>query len=128
MVYLFGLLIPARNLVNGRSIIIWDSGDTIEYHQIELATHDVIFAEGVTAETLLTDVREAFDNGAEYEELYGPDVEMRNPFAPISSVHGASELVSHLRSVVAPLYDVRRPFDIIRDQIADRAEHEKIAA
>ena len=48
-VYLDGLLVPVRNLINGRSIVECGSfaADTIEYFHVELAGHDVIFAEGL---------------------------------------------------------------------------------
>jgi hypothetical protein len=45
------------------------------------------------------------------------------PFAPIVSYGGVrQELASHIRSALAPVYDLRKPIDKIRDRIADRAE------
>jgi hypothetical protein len=45
------------------------------------------------------------------------------PFAPAVPYWGVrQELASHIRSVLAPVYDLRRPVDKIRDRIADRAE------
>jgi hypothetical protein len=69
-------LIPARYLVNGASIVqaMPESLEEIEYFHIELETHEVIFAEGVAAETLLMMsnreafaglIREKFDNFGE---------------------------------------------------------------
>jgi len=49
--YVDGVLIPVENLVNHRSIL-WDrAARVVEYYHIELADHDVLFAEGAPAET-----------------------------------------------------------------------------
>jgi hypothetical protein len=58
--------------------------DLIEYFQVELETHEVIFAEGVAAETLLViNGRENFASFVEYERLCEntPRPPMK-PFAP----------------------------------------------
>src|SRR4029079_1473970 len=50
-----GVLIPAIYLVNGTSIVqsMPKGADEIDYFHVELATHEVIFAEAAPAETLL---------------------------------------------------------------------------
>ena len=49
-----------------------DDCEVIDYFHIELETHQVVFAEGAPAETLLvTRDRESFVNFADYERLYG---------------------------------------------------------
>src|SRR5262249_19293413 len=50
-----GVLIPAIYLVNGTSIVqaMPEGVEQIEYFHIELETHEVIFAEGAAAESLL---------------------------------------------------------------------------
>ena len=128
--YLYGLLIPAKDLINDRSI----TGNhhatalTLNYYHIELEEHDAIFAEGAPAETYAGKDREAFGNAEEYERLYGAPAAIERSFAPMASLNGGrQELVSRLRSVVSPIYDARMPLDIIRDHIASRAEL-KIAA
>jgi hypothetical protein len=81
-----GLLINAGALVNGSTIDILPATDLAErytiYH-VETEAHDVILAEGVPSETYVDYVqRRAFDNHAEYVELYGEDVtipEMARP-------------------------------------------------
>ncbi len=46
------VLIPVRLLVNGRTV--WrEPAGVVTYHHLELATHDVILAEGVAAESYL---------------------------------------------------------------------------
>jgi hypothetical protein len=123
--YLYGLLIPAKDLINGRSITSnpHANGLTLDYYHIELEAHDAILAEGLPAETYAGNDRLAFDNAEEYERLYGAPTAIERSFAPIASLNGGrQELMSRLRSVVSPIYDVRKPLDVIRDQIASRAE------
>jgi hypothetical protein len=124
-VYLRGLLVPAKDLINGISITQEPFADalTLEYYHLDLEDHDVVFAEGAPAETYQGNNYWAFDNAEEYVALYGPPVGRKQPFAPVVSYCGGrQELKSRIRSVVAPLYDVRQPLDIIRDEIASRAE------
>ena len=48
-----GVLVPARLLTNGITILGRDDLADVEYIHLELAAHDVIFAEGLPAETYL---------------------------------------------------------------------------
>ncbi|MBL8839620.1 MAG: Hint domain-containing protein [Alphaproteobacteria bacterium] len=68
-----GVLVTARLLVNGTSIVSVKPGAaTIEYYNVELDAHDVIFAEGAAAETYFDcGNRESFDNFVEFYRLYG---------------------------------------------------------
>ncbi|WP_323783452.1 Hint domain-containing protein [Thalassovita sp.] len=50
------LLIKARNLVNGTTVTRTDGG-FIEYYQLLFDDHQIIYAEGIAAETLLADLR-----------------------------------------------------------------------
>jgi hypothetical protein len=69
--YLDGLLIPVERLVNGRSILRRQCPQEIEYFHIELASHDVILAEGAPAETFVDcDGRMIFHNACEFALLY----------------------------------------------------------
>ena len=123
--YLNGLLIPATALVNNETVLRCSSMQTqrLEYYHIELDVHDVVLANGLPAETLLTADAEAFDNHEERLELYGDSPIDLIPCAPRAANDGVWEnLNSHIRRMVSPLYDRRRPLDIIRDEIADRAE------
>ena len=75
--YLDGVLVPASCLFNGLSITQERACERVDYVHIELAEHDVIFAEGAPSETFLDDgSRNAFHNAADYEQLYP---EMRPP-------------------------------------------------
>src|ERR1700730_11445088 len=91
-----GVLIPVKHLVNDRSVVRAEMGDreVIEYFHIELETHEVIFAEGAPCETLLvTTGGEAFANFVEYERMYGSEERpAMKPFAPIHSYGGRAEL------------------------------------
>lgn len=122
-----GFLIPAAWLVNGKSVTMaaLDERDEIDYFHIELETHEVIFAEGAPAETLLvTDDRERFVNFVEYERLYGTaTVPAMKPFAPVleyQGVHG--ELERLLRLAVSPIVDIRDPIQKARAKLSARAE------
>jgi collagen type I/II/III/V/XI/XXIV/XXVII alpha len=61
-VFVDGVLIPVRHLLNGTTIarvLV----DTITYYHVELPEHDVIFAEGLTVESYLdTGDRATFEN------------------------------------------------------------------
>src|SRR5208282_4623992 len=72
--YLDGMLIEAKDLVNGASIIQAESVESIEYFHVELDTHDVIIAEGALAESFIDDDnRFMFHNAHEYRTTY-PEV------------------------------------------------------
>jgi hypothetical protein len=59
-----GVLIPAEFLVNHRSILWDDRAGQVEFYHIELATHDVLLADGAPAETYRDDGnRYLFGNG-----------------------------------------------------------------
>jgi glycosyltransferase involved in cell wall biosynthesis len=71
--YLEGVLIEARDLVNGVSIVQAERVDTVEYFHVELDTHDIIIAERALSESFVDDdSRGMFLNAHEYRTLY-PD-------------------------------------------------------
>jgi ELWxxDGT repeat protein len=82
--YLEGVLIEAKDLVNGVSIVQAEHVEYVEYFHIEFETHDVIVAEGALSESFVDDdSRGLFHNAHEYRALYsdaphGP----RSYFAP----------------------------------------------
>ncbi len=62
-VFLDGVLVPVRHLVNGASIVQEDV-KSVTYFHIELAAHDVVLANGLECESYLdTGNRAAFSNG-----------------------------------------------------------------
>jgi hypothetical protein len=129
-IYVDGVLIPAKYLVNGRNITqsAPEGADIIEYLHIELFAHDVIYAEGATAETFvsLCEGRDHFDNFAEYYRLYPNEDETAHPSYPCAPLlwggHPRLErAMQPLRSVLQPWIDVRTTRDKIRDRLAERA-------
>jgi VCBS repeat-containing protein/autotransporter passenger strand-loop-strand repeat protein/autotransporter-associated beta strand protein len=71
--YLEGILIEAKDLVNGASVVQAESVDEVEYFHVELDTHDVIIAEGAFSESFVDDdSRAMFHNAHEYAMLF-PD-------------------------------------------------------
>jgi hypothetical protein len=129
--YINGLLIPARDLVNGRSITLLSSmeADVLEYLHIELEDHDVILANGAPAETLEGTVDRAdFDNFDEYVTLYGATLTSPTLYAPVVARNGRRQaLQSHLRGMFAPIYDRRQPLEIIQDELARQADRRSAA-
>ena len=66
-----GMLVPARHLVNGISVLKLEDMERIDYFHLELERHAVIFSEGAAAESFADDdSRDAFHNADEYRALY----------------------------------------------------------
>ena len=66
-----GLLIEAKDLINGVSIVQAERVESVEYVHIELDSHDVIIAEGALAESFIDDdSRAMFHNAHDYTTLY----------------------------------------------------------
>jgi hypothetical protein len=78
-----GMLVEAKDLVNGVSIVQAEQVDDVEYFHIELDTHDVIIAEGALSETFVDDdSRSMFHNAHEYRALYPGAVTIAQYCAP----------------------------------------------
>lgn len=125
-VFLEDHLIPVSDLVNGTSVTVAEpAGTEIEYFHIALKAHDVIFAEGAPAETLLMqngDEHEKFGNFAEYERLYPHDRSRMLPFAPRVGCHGSGR--EHLKALLqlARAPGAPDPLRIAYDRLARRAQ------
>jgi hypothetical protein len=62
-VFVDGVLVPVRHLINGNTVV-QEPVDEVTYYHVELATHDVILAEGLPCESYLdTGNRAAFEEG-----------------------------------------------------------------
>jgi hypothetical protein len=71
-VFVEGVLIPVRFLINGTTVTQLDVA-TVSYYHVELPHHDVVLAEGLPTETYLeTGGRAAFENGGGAMQLH-PD-------------------------------------------------------
>ena len=117
-----GVLVPAELLINGTTITRHEpKGDEMEFFHIKLESHDVVYAEGVPAETLL-DVSESFANFADYHRRYGMPTRQETPCAPVIPVHGGRvELMSRARSALSPWIDLRDPAEVVRDRLEEGA-------
>ena len=117
-----GVLVPAELLVNGTTITRHEhEGDEMEFFHIKLESHDVVYAEGVPAETLL-DVSESFANFADYHRRYGMPTRQETPCVPVIPVHGGRvELMSRARSALSPWIDLRDPAEVVRDRLEEGA-------
>lgn len=121
--YMDGALIEARYLLNGRSIAPTAPEGTVEYFNILLDSHDVIFAEGVPVETFCLsngNHQIVFSNFAELDRLMPSASQVAMPsFAPRLRYSGRD----HLKALLAI---AAHPFAMPRDPIADAQE--RIAA
>lgn len=123
-----GHLMPVKDLVNGISIApaVPSDTQTLEYFQIVFDTHEVIWAQGAPAETLLVETshfHEAFTNFAEYERLYPHDTcPVMTPYAPrVTHSVGRDALKALVRRGVSNIVDLRDPLQRAQDRIAARA-------
>ena len=120
--FIEGLLIPVGNLTNGTTITRYDAReyDELEYFNIKVEGHDVIYAEAAPVETL-RDVDESAVNFAEYFRKYGIPRTQETRCAPYISFGGSrGELKSRVRSAISPWLDRREQIDVIRDRLEER--------
>jgi hypothetical protein len=93
----------------------------VEYFHIILETHEVIWAEGALAETVLGIDYEVFSNFAEYERLYpGEPRATMAPFAARPCGGGWADLTALLRLGASRVVDARDPFQKAYDRLAAR--------
>ncbi len=70
--FLDGVLVRAASLINGRTIMRNDLCRAVDYIHLELAEHNLIWAEGAASETFVDDEsRLMFHNAHEYEAMFG---------------------------------------------------------
>jgi hypothetical protein len=99
-----GMLIEAKDLINGVSIVQTQGVESVEYFHIELDTHDVIIAEGALSESFLDDdSRGMFHNAHEYPTHYPQDA------------------AAGLAPYCAPRYDDGYEVEAVRGRLAQRA-------
>ena len=115
-----GVLVPAEALINGTTIIRHEPEcDKLEFFHVKLESHDVVYAEGVPAETLLN-VDESFVNFADYLRRYGIPMTEEARCAPVVWIGGREELKSRFRSALSPWIDFRNQADVVRDRVEER--------
>ena len=116
-----GVLVPAELLINGTTITRDEARehDELEFFHIKLESHDVVYAEGAPAETLLK-VEEFAVNFAEYLRQYGTRATDETRCAPHIHVWGGRiELKSRFRSALSPWIDFRNQADVVRDRLEE---------
>jgi hypothetical protein len=89
-----GLFVTAGSLVNGTTIDY--ANKQSEYFHIELPIYDAVYAAGLPCESYIAQ-----------RTVMG----LRN---------SRQRMASHLRSAVAPWWDIRRPVDVVRSRIEER--------
>ena len=100
--FLDGLLIPARCLANGISIVQERGLKRVDYYHVELDSHDVIVAEGAPSETFLDDAgRSMFHNASEFAALYRSRAVPGRFCAPKVDEGYQLEAIRHRLAVVA---------------------------
>jgi len=109
--YIDDVLVQAKHLVNGISVVQSGAVDQVEYFHIELDEHDVIYADGAPAETFVDcDNRLMFANGAGYADLYPGDERPRWQFcAP--RLEWAAPQLTQIRSWMFSRADALGPTD-----------------
>ncbi|MFY9656765.1 MAG: Hint domain-containing protein [Methylocystis sp.] len=121
--YVDGVLVRACNLVNGTTILVdtAEQWDELEYFNLKLECHDVVYAEDLTCESLL-EVCETAANFADYYRTYGEPKGEETPCAPVARYGGRRDLIlSRLRSAASPWLDRRTKIDVVRDRLEERA-------
>ncbi|WGR94494.1 Hint domain-containing protein [Bradyrhizobium sp. ISRA443] len=122
--FIDGFLMPVRDLVNETSIApaLPPDMETIEYFQIVLNTHEVIWAEGAPTETFGGNGLELFDNFSEYKRLYPNDPCSTIPLVAPNLGTGPAHLRALLGVGASYFIDVRDPLQEAYEQFAARAE------
>lgn len=115
-IFIDGVLIPACELVNGRTIVFDDADDStlLEYFHVKLASHDVIFAAGAPTETLLLHPDAVSDLDPAHR---GPREAHCAPFV-CRTVPGI--VWSRARRAATPLLGPQK-LDVIRERLASQS-------
>ena len=94
------VLCEAGALVNGTTIArvpLSVLGDSYTVYHVETETHEIILANGAPAETFIDYAsRRAFHNNADFEELYGDPMEMKE--LPYPRAANARNLPKRIKS------------------------------
>ena len=118
-------VVPAEVLINGTTITRYEAReyDELAFFHVKLESHDVIYAEGAPAETLLN-VEETTVNFAEYLRLQPiRNGSNRRGALPAPHIHiwgGRIGIdVREVRSALSPWIDLRDRADVVRDQLEE---------
>jgi Hint domain len=111
-----GVLFAAEMLINGATIVRDEASEYDEH--VKLESHDVIYAEGAPAETLL-EVNESAVNFAGYLRQFGAHATVEARCTPYIPLGGRPELKSRFRSALSPWVDLRDQADVVRDRLEE---------
>lgn len=121
-----GYLVQACDLLNGTSILQEQPEDeTLEYFNVLLDRHEVLFAEGAPVASLQWSRHdpEQFANFVELERLYGRGAPIaEEACAPTLGVGGREHLKALVRIGASPFIRMEDPLAEIYDRIARRGE------
>ena len=85
-----GVLCEAGVLVNGTTITrvpLSEFGESYTVYHVETEDHEIVLANGAPTETFVDNIsRRAFDNHAEFADLYGEQPEMKELPHPRASI------------------------------------------
>jgi hypothetical protein len=120
--YLDGALVPARLLVNGRSVVAETGMAEVTWYHVELETHEVLVAEGASAESWLDCGNRSWFQNAPVSLLtvpgnldtVGTGWDASRACAPL--VHGGERLAA-----------IRASLDTCADQLAEAAAPARLA-
>jgi hypothetical protein len=123
-----GVLVTAGSLVNGTTIAPYaaEEYDALEFFQIKLESHDAIFAEGASCETLLKMDESAIDY-AEYIDKCGPVKAQDAYCAPIFGNGARSEISWRAHSAMSRWLGPHK-VDLIRERLEQRVIEARLAA
>lgn len=97
-----GVLVLAKNLVNGLSAIRVEDGSEWEYYQIDLGVHDLVLANRSWSESFADcgDFRARFDNYREYLMRFGDEAGPETPDLCLDRPSSGPEFYDAISSVV----------------------------
>ena len=100
--FLDGVLVPAKELLNWTSIRQDQAVARVEYYHVELAKHDVIFAEGTPVETYLdTGHRGIFDNAEQSVMAHPAAMQLRREAEGCAPLCLGGEALAAIRRRIA---------------------------
>ncbi len=107
--YLDRVLVQAKDLLNGVTIREDMNAKAVQYYHVELAAHDIIFAESAAVESYLdTGHRGVFDNAAAPLLLHPDLMQIRRERQGCAPLCRAGEILAAIRTRLAQrCYGVR---------------------
>lgn len=113
-----GVLVPARCLVNGASVVQDDAVGEVSYFHVELDSHDLLLAEGAASESFVDDnSRMIFHNAAEFAARYPQEAAGRVAAAYCLPRVEDGEVLVAVRAAVDRRAGLRAPAAALRGRV-----------